>query len=327
MSRIIKNLFLDYYNINYNTYGVIYVIINLIDNKKYVGQTTKKMKGRWDGTLKGAENASYNQHLISSMKKYGVNNFKSKILLKCCSKDDLDFFEDYFIVVWDTINPKKGYNIKRGGLYGKFNEEKQTLTMQTIRKIRKSLLNTEKKELNSVEACMLVSCRPSVELLKQITNKYPNIDFEKTKKIIQEIEKRLWQQHMFKKSTIVVGLAMYLGNNITQNCSNFIVNDFGGYSNSYVTTQRLGKIVKMFKKRKKYTEFDIMQLIEYILIYQNWKCLQCGVELKDKSKIYCLLYRHNNNDYINKIYCLTCKEKMNNIGEVYNVSRLLLFNN
>ncbi|KKM18709.1 hypothetical protein LCGC14_1662950 [marine sediment metagenome] len=291
---------------NCNVYGIIYVIINLIDSKKYVGQTTKKMKGRWDGTLKGAENASYNQHLISSMRKYGINNFKSDVLLKCYSQEDLDFFEDYYIVIWDTMNPKKGYNKKRGGSNGRLNENEQTLTMQTVKEVRKSLLG---EELSSAKACVLISCRPSVELLRKVANKYPNIDFEKTKKVVQEIEKRLWQKNLHRKSTAVVGLAIYLGNNISQLYAAFIMDDFGICRN--ITIHSLGKIVKMFKKQKKYTELDRKQLIKNILTHQNWECLYCNIKFEKNNKIYCLLYRN-----INEIYCLDCKEKLNKIGGI-----------
>ncbi len=111
-------------NINLNDkkydifYGVIYVITNLIDNKKYIGQTIDK-KCRWNGTLKGAYYCCYNQHLINSIKKYDVKNFKSEILIRTYNKKDLDFFEDYYIIIYDTMNPKKGYNWKGGGAYGK----------------------------------------------------------------------------------------------------------------------------------------------------------------------------------------------------------------
>ena len=175
--------------------------------------------------------------------------------------------------------------------------------MQAIKEVRKSSLG---EELSSAKAYVLVACRPSVELLRKVVNKYPNIDFEKTKKIVQEIEKRLWQKNLHRKSTAVVGLAIYLGNNIPQLYAAFIMDDFGICRN--ITIHSLGKIVKMFKRQRKYTKLDRIQLIKNILICQNWKCKCCNIKF-EKNDIYCLLYKN-----INEIYCLDCKEKLNKMG-------------
>ena len=147
--------------------------------------------------------------------------------------------------------------------YNKKNKKKSP-TMEVVEIIQKSLSENDKKELNSAKACFLVACRPSVELLKQVINKHLYIDFENTKKIIQKIEKRLWQKNLYRKPTIVVGLALHLGNDITQGYSIFIIKEFGICSE--VSIRNLGKVVKM---QKNYIEgrknnLIILDLIDYI---------------------------------------------------------------
>jgi hypothetical protein len=123
-------------------------------------------------------------------------------------------------------------------------------TMKTINTINQNFTEEEKNELNSMEACMLVSCRPSVKLLRRVVDRYPEINFNNTKKIIQEIEKRLHKRNLFRKQTAIVSLAIYLGNiKISQVQVSNIIHEFGGCSD--ITIINLGKLLGMFKKGRR----------------------------------------------------------------------------
>jgi len=98
--------------------GTIYLITNLINNKKYVGQTIQKPEIRFNYHLNYASkdyNIS-NMPLSRAINKYGKNNFKFEILEECLI-DDLNERESYYIKKYDSFY--SGYNATLGGTYGK----------------------------------------------------------------------------------------------------------------------------------------------------------------------------------------------------------------
>ena len=65
--------------------GYIYLIENLINGKKYVGQSIQKdINKRWS-THKQVNKSSIGTCLFNAYKKYGINNFKFKLFLKLLS--------------------------------------------------------------------------------------------------------------------------------------------------------------------------------------------------------------------------------------------------
>ena len=102
-------------------YGVIYIIKNNINNKIYVGQTTKNFNKRYNYNL---YNSTHNEHLKHSIEKYGIENFTIiKEFDVAHSKEELDALEDMYIKIYNTTNSKYGYNKKFGGANGLFNED------------------------------------------------------------------------------------------------------------------------------------------------------------------------------------------------------------
>jgi len=89
----------------------IYVITNLLNDKRYVGQTIS-FYHRWN------QHKSKNpeQQIGKDIQKYGRENFKFEIIEKC-KIEELDEKEDYWIKKLNTIIPY-GYNIKYGGING-----------------------------------------------------------------------------------------------------------------------------------------------------------------------------------------------------------------
>lgn len=107
-----------------NTKCIIYLITNLVNNKKYVGQTEKTFNRRYDGCGVGIERVkrSYetngyrgNHHLYNSIKKYGTENFKVEIIHIAQSREELNYFESFYERYYNTTNPKYGYNKKPCG--------------------------------------------------------------------------------------------------------------------------------------------------------------------------------------------------------------------
>ena len=97
-----------------NTCGV-YMIENLINNKKYIGQS-KQIRTRWishSNRYNLPNDCGYNSQLYTDMREYGFENFKFSVLEEC-KKNELDEREAYYIKILDTF--KSGYNGNIGGL-------------------------------------------------------------------------------------------------------------------------------------------------------------------------------------------------------------------
>ena len=100
----------------------IYLIENIANNKKYVGQSlnVNGRIGRHKSYLK--RQAHENQYLQRAYNKYGAKNFKFKVLEKC-PIEDLDDKEIYYISKFETLDYEKGYNLEGGGNAGKIISE------------------------------------------------------------------------------------------------------------------------------------------------------------------------------------------------------------
>ena len=97
----------------------VYVHINKINNKIYVG-STKNIEKRWEcnGVHYKTSTRFYN-----AVKKYGWDNFEHEIIASHLTKEEAYNFEDILIKKLNTQNEKFGYNVASGGnkWYGKDN--------------------------------------------------------------------------------------------------------------------------------------------------------------------------------------------------------------
>lgn len=102
----------------------IYFILNKVNGKYYVGQTIKTPEKRWVVHQRDSRNRRFkNNHFSNAIRHYGAENFEVRILLVCYDQKTLDEAEIYFISVFDSSNPKVGYNAELGGRGGKKTEE------------------------------------------------------------------------------------------------------------------------------------------------------------------------------------------------------------
>jgi group I intron endonuclease len=109
-------------------YGKIYLLTNLANGKKYVGQTTYTLRVRFQRHFNNARHPGKKDlYLYKALRKYGKESFEISLLCSCYSKEELDLMEDLYIAVYNTINPNVGYNRKRGGAFGKQSEETKRL--------------------------------------------------------------------------------------------------------------------------------------------------------------------------------------------------------
>ncbi len=99
----------------------LYVLINKINNKIYVGQTENFERRR-------REHKSYSRYfskgtpLYCSIKKYGFANFEMFPIEIANTAEEIDKLEIYWIKEFDSTNRKIGYNLCPGGKVNRGNK-------------------------------------------------------------------------------------------------------------------------------------------------------------------------------------------------------------
>lgn len=92
----------------------VYLITNLINNKKYVG-ITNDYKKRWSAHKRAQDP---NMMIAQAIKKYGAENFKFELLESNVAIEEIDDKEKFYIQQLEThISTGKGYNVSKGGRY------------------------------------------------------------------------------------------------------------------------------------------------------------------------------------------------------------------
>ena len=89
-------------------FGVVYLIINLVNGKKYVGQTVRPLETRFN------DHSRQDTMPGRAIRKYGKENFRYGVIKSCASKSEMDYWEKFFIKNLKTKSPT-GYNLTDGG--------------------------------------------------------------------------------------------------------------------------------------------------------------------------------------------------------------------
>ena len=114
----------------------IYIITNLKNDKKYIGQSINIKQRRYDHLSKLRRNIHQNEHLQNSWNIYGEENFCFEVL-EYCPIEEIDEKERYYIKHYNTQDREFGYNIESGGSVNK------QMSDETIEKLSHSISKSQ----------------------------------------------------------------------------------------------------------------------------------------------------------------------------------------
>jgi len=132
----------------------IYEIVNTINDKKYVGYTSRKNPlDRWKQHITDSSNSKLaHKPLYRAISKYGITNFVFNLLY--CSvelKHTLNVMEKHFIITNKSYITEHGYNLTYGGeaTHGWVPSEK-TKKLWSEQRVGRTLSETHKKLLSDL---------------------------------------------------------------------------------------------------------------------------------------------------------------------------------
>lgn len=95
-----------------NKPSVVYIHRNKINNKAYIGITSKQnLNGRWHN----GNGYSYNPHFWRAIQKYGWDGFDHEVFMVCETQEEAERVEKLLIKLFKTNDYRYGYNIADGG--------------------------------------------------------------------------------------------------------------------------------------------------------------------------------------------------------------------
>jgi len=172
----------------------IYLVTNIINNKKYIGYTSKTLNIRKNQHI--CQSNRNSQHILhKAIRKYGINNFIWEILYESFDKNHtLKTMENFFIIEHNTFVPN-GYNLTMGGQGGIMKlVSEETRKKQSLAKLGKK----RKKESIQKQREKRIGIPLSLEHRKKLSEIAKNRTPEHLKKIadanrgkIMSLESRL----------------------------------------------------------------------------------------------------------------------------------------
>lgn len=143
---------------------IIYKLVNVINNKIYIGQTTRMLRHRLNEYKR---HRKCNSFLKSDIIEFGFENFKCEIIEECEGIEELNEREIYWIQYYNSMNRNIGYNIVEGGNNSLISEETRQKLSDSHKGIKQSVewINKRIPLKGSEEAKKLG--RPKTEEQKQ----------------------------------------------------------------------------------------------------------------------------------------------------------------
>lgn len=93
-------------------FGFIYITVNKINGKKYIGKAQYGRKNDWQKYLGSGT------YLKRAIKKYGRENFFKIIIDEASSENELRDIEEYYISMFNAVEDENFYNLKNTSIGG-----------------------------------------------------------------------------------------------------------------------------------------------------------------------------------------------------------------
>lgn len=153
----------------------IYVITNIINNKKYIGLTTKTIKERFSQHCRISD-SECGFYIHSAMRKYGKENFKIEQIDEANTIEQLKNKEIYYIDLYNTFD--NGYNLTKGGDFS--SNENMVIVKDSegnVRRITSDEFSNSKDIYKSVNSG-LVTIYKDGDKIRVSSDEYKNIYYE-----------------------------------------------------------------------------------------------------------------------------------------------------
>ncbi len=126
-------------------FGIIYKATNKVNQKVYIGQTSKSLEERKRGHVSAAARGE-NTLFYNALRKYGVENFTWEIIDFCISKEDACTKEKWWISFYSSFtNRNLGYNCSAGG-EGGFGFQKSSISWKNKSKEERKAIAEKKRK-------------------------------------------------------------------------------------------------------------------------------------------------------------------------------------
>jgi group I intron endonuclease len=112
----------------------VYLLICLVNDKWYVGKTSKTVHRRWSDHKSDARTGR-DYLLGKAIRKHGEENFEVQTIACVRTGEEASNLEKIWILLLESYNPDKGYNLTFGGEGMPANEETKRKISQTHKKI------------------------------------------------------------------------------------------------------------------------------------------------------------------------------------------------
>ena len=157
----------------YIKYGFVYITINKVNNKKYVGRCRYNSKtGNWKTYLGSGV------YLKNAINKYGKENFYKIIIDEANNEEELRDIEEYYIDMFNAVDSKEFYNIKDssvgGNTYPKDKNSKKY--KQRVKRISEALLGDKNPMYNKPKTQKMIDAiKESNSLKVEVVDKDDNV--------------------------------------------------------------------------------------------------------------------------------------------------------
>lgn len=106
---------------------LVYIARNIVNGKVYIGITKRTLEKRiYEHLYSSSIPDKYLKiRFYNSIRKYGKDNIKWDILSECNSIEELLKKEEYYIELYDSTNPEKGYNMLKSSTFLNYKHTKE----------------------------------------------------------------------------------------------------------------------------------------------------------------------------------------------------------